>query len=112
MQTGSGGRTKAVPDTHAYDLGGRTRPRQPFWPLPRLHSMDAAFAVRSSCVSLMAAYSGLPECLESEGVGNPSTVTLTAAEFSMASTPTVEVIGTLVVATNSEGVFRRQTSAL
>ena len=60
----------------------------------------------------MVAWSGLPNYLESEGVGNPSTVALTAAAFSMTSTTTVEVIGTRLIARKREGFFRRQMSAL
>ena len=60
----------------------------------------------------MAAYSGLPYSLGSEGVGDPSMVALTAAEVGMDSTPTVDVIGTLLVSRKREGVFRRQMLAL
>ena len=112
VQPGSGRRMKEVPETREFYSGGRMRPRQPLWPPPRLYSMDAAFAVRSWQVSLMAAQSSFPECLGSQGVGNPSMVASTAATFGMASTPTVEVIRTCLVARKREGVFCRKTLAL
>ena len=48
----------------------------------------------------------------SEGVVNPSTVESTDVAVGMDLTPTVEVIGTLLVARKCEGVFCRQTTAL
>ena len=102
----------AVPETRSYFSGGRMRPRYPFWPTPRSKLMDYAFAVRSWCVSLMTAYSGLSECLGSEGAGNPYTVASTDAAVIMVSTQTVEVIGTLLLAIKRKGVFRIQTPAL
>ena len=52
------------------------------------------------------------EYLGSEEVGNPSTVASTSAAVGMASTSTVELTGTLLVARKREGVFCRQTSTL
>ena len=50
--------------------------------------------------------------LGSEGVGNPSTVALADDAVEITSMPTVEVIGTSLVARRHEGTVFRKTSAL
>ena len=60
----------------------------------------------------MEEWSGLATFLGSEGVGNPSTVALTDDAVEITSMPTVEVIGTSLVARRHEGTVFRKTSAL